>query len=206
MLSSRLRTITLSLFMSISPGMSISSSTLNFESSTALANKAQSQAEIDTIWMEKCIELANLAWQSNEVPVGAIIVDAEQNVIGWGYNQLITNHDPSAHAEITAIRTAGQSLLNYRLLDATVYVTLEPCIMCAGAMVHARLKRVVFGAFDQKTGAAGSYMDYFQQAGLNHYCEVSSGVLAEKTSSLLSDFFAMRRAQIKSEKRRKHRG
>jgi tRNA(adenine34) deaminase len=176
------------------------SKTLNFESTTALAIKAQEQADIDALWMEQCIELAKMAWQSNEVPVGAIIVDGEQNAIGWGYNQLITLCDPSAHAEIMAIRSAGQNVLNYRHLGATLYVTLEPCIMCAGALVHARLKRVVFGAFDTKTGAAGSYMDYFRQEGLNHYCEISSGVLADKTGQLLSDFFAMRRAQIKAEK------
>jgi tRNA(adenine34) deaminase len=180
--------------------MPISPKAINFESTTALAIKAQNQAEIDELWIEQCIELAKLAWQSNEVPVGAIIVDGEQNVIGWGYNQLITNHDPSAHAEIMAIRSAGQNVLNYRHLDSTLYVTLEPCIMCAGALVHARLKRVVFGASDKKTGAAGSYMDYFNQEGLNHYCEVKPGVLADKTGQLLSDFFAMRRAQIKSAK------
>lgn len=153
----------------------------------------------DQHFMQQAIALAQQAWQVGEVPVGAVLVKDGQ-VIGQGFNQPIGRHDPSAHAEMLAIREAARCLGNYRLLDTTLYVTLEPCPMCAGLLVHSRIKRLVFGAHDAKTGACGSFMDLLSQAGLNHRVEVTPGVLADACGTLLSDFFKWRRAQKKQEK------
>ena len=146
----------------------------------------------DEYWMEKALLLAEQAQQQGEVPVGAIIVRDNQ-IIGEGWNQPITNNDPTAHAEIQALRTASKNADNYRLPDATLYATLEPCVMCAGAIIHARIKRLVFSATEPKTGAAGSCFDIFNTPQLNHHVICDHGVLAEKSSSLLRAFFRSRR-------------
>lgn len=154
--------------------------------------------DADTVGMRLAIDQAHNALLVGEVPVGAVIVrrDADgTQVIATGYNRPITTHDPTAHAEIVALRHAATLLGNYRLPDCELYVTLEPCPMCAMAMLHARLKRVVFGAWDPKTGAAGSVVDLFAEARLNHHTDVRGGVLAEACGGLLRDFFAERRAR-----------
>ncbi|MBE2894802.1 tRNA adenosine(34) deaminase TadA [Pasteurellaceae bacterium NCTC 11878] len=153
--------------------------------------------------MEHALRLADLAEQQGEVPVGAVLIDAKGNILGEGYNSVIRLNDPSAHAEIQAIRQAGERMRNYRLLDTTLYVTLEPCAMCAGAIVHSRIKRLVFGANDPKTGAVGSRFHYFNDFIMNHLVEVRSGVLAEQCSGKLSHFFQRRRMEIKAQKKAK---
>ncbi|KMV72704.1 tRNA adenosine(34) deaminase TadA [Rosenbergiella epipactidis] len=151
----------------------------------------------DEKWMRHAIQLAQRAHTLGEVPVGAVLV-YQQHVIGEGWNLPINEHDPTAHAEIMAIRQGGQALGNYRLLDTTLYVTLEPCVMCAGAMIHGRIGRVVFGASDAKTGAAGSLVDILRYPGMNHQPTICGGVLAEECGALLSDFFRQRRAEKKA--------
>ena len=153
--------------------------------------------------MRLALDQALNAQLAGEVPVGAVIArhtDAGLQVIATGYNRPITTHDPTAHAEIVALRHAAQLLQNYRLPGCTLYVTLEPCAMCAMAMLHARLDRVVFAAADPKTGAAGSVADLFADPRLNHHTSVAGGVLAEPASALLRRFFAERRAQQKAER------
>ena len=142
--------------------------------------------------MRKALGLARRAQEEGEVPVGALVV-LEERVIGEGWNRPISASDPSAHAEIQAMRAAASARKNYRLVGATLYVTLEPCAMCVGAMFHARIRRVVFGAADPKTGAAGSVIDLFAQNRINHHALVQGGVLAAECGSLLSEFFASRR-------------
>lgn len=142
--------------------------------------------------MEKALALADQAQQQGEVPVGAIIVQDDE-MVGEGWNQPIMNHDPTAHAEIQALRAASKQAHNYRLPDATLYVTLEPCVMCAGAIVHARIKRLVFAASEPKTGAAGSCFDIFNAPQLNHHLLCEQGVLGEKSGDLLRTFFRNRR-------------
>ncbi|PIM54226.1 tRNA adenosine(34) deaminase TadA [Roseateles chitinivorans] len=146
----------------------------------------------DEYAMRLALDQAQNAWLVGEVPVGAVIMRAGQ-VIATGYNRPITTHDPTAHAEIVALRHAAQLLGNYRLPECELYVTLEPCAMCAMAMMHARLKRVVFAAPDPKTGVAGSVLDLFGQKQLNHHTALHGGVLAEASSKLLREFFAERR-------------
>ncbi|QPE16285.1 tRNA adenosine(34) deaminase TadA [Providencia rettgeri] len=158
------------------------------------------QIEIDEYWMQQAIELALKAQDLGEIPVGAVLVK-DNCLIASGWNRSIIDHNPTAHAEIIALQHAGQALSNYRLLDTTLYVTLEPCIMCAGAMIHSRISRVVYGAKDFKTGACGSYLNIMGQAGLNHYVDVTGGVLEKECSSMLSAFFKLRRAQKKEQKR-----
>ena len=174
----------------------------------------------DTDYMRAALDMASQALAAGEVPVGAVVV-LNGEIIGRGFNAPISRHDPSAHAEMMALREAAQRLGNYRLVDCELFVTLEPCLMCAGAIMHARIARLVYGASDPKTGACGSVVDAFGEfnpsqpplvrggelapsldkgrAGeglrLNHHTEVSSGVLAEQCGAMLSDFFAMRRAQ-----------
>jgi len=147
---------------------------------------------LDIFWMQRAIELARAAEQQGEVPVGAVIVKDEQ-IIGEGFNAPISNHDPSAHAEIQAIRAAAGALGNYRLLDSTLYITVEPCVMCAGAIVHARIREVVFGAREPRTGAAGSIVDIFQNETLNHRVLVRGGVMEKECAELLKNFFQQRR-------------
>lgn len=149
-------------------------------------------SEDDLKWMRHAINLARHGSQQDEVPVGAVIVKDNQ-LVGEGWNQPIGKHDPSAHAEIVALRAAGQTLQNYRLLDTTLYVTLEPCVMCAGAIIHARVGRVVYGASDPKAGAAGSVVNIFIEEKLNHHVSIEGGLLAEECGSLLSEFFQKRR-------------
>ena len=147
----------------------------------------------DTDWMAEAIEQARKAEDSGEVPVGAVLVSSSNQLLGRGFNQMIQHHDPTAHAEIQAIREASRQLNNYRLDDATLYVTLEPCPMCAGAIIHARLKRVVFGARDFKTGAAGSVCNLFHSHLSNHAVQVDEGVLQERCTTILTDFFRKKR-------------
>ena len=142
--------------------------------------------------MTEALALALAAKQADEVPVGAVVV-SEGRVIGRGFNAPIGSRDPSAHAEIQAMRAAALSLANYRLTGCTLYVTLEPCAMCAGAIQHARIARVVFGAADPKTGACGSVVDLFAEPLLNHHAHVEGGVLAQQCSELLTNFFRERR-------------
>jgi len=144
-------------------------------------------------FMAVALEQARLAWAEGEVPVGAVVVK-DGEIIATGYNRPIGGHDPTAHAEIVALRAAADKLGNYRLPGCELYVTLEPCIMCSGAMMHARLARVVFGATDPKTGACGSVVNLFSEEKLNHHTEVVGGVMAEEASAMLKAFFAERRA------------
>ncbi|KRB91431.1 tRNA adenosine(34) deaminase TadA [Noviherbaspirillum sp. Root189] len=146
----------------------------------------------DTIFMQQALSQAHNAWALGEVPVGAVVVK-DGEVIATGFNQPIGTHDPTAHAEVMALRAAATILGNYRLPGCELFVTLEPCAMCSGAMMHARLARVVFGASDPKTGACGSVVDLFAQEKLNHHTEIVGGVLAEECSALLRQFFAERR-------------
>lgn len=149
-------------------------------------------SEHDLHWMRHAMELAKQGQAAGEVPVGAVIIKNNQT-IGEGWNQPIGQHDPSAHAEMVALRAAGKTLSNYRLLDTTLYVTLEPCVMCAGAIIHARVSRVVFGAFDPKAGAAGSVVDIFANSSINHHVEVEGGLLADECGQLLTQFFRAKR-------------
>ncbi|MEZ3499485.1 tRNA adenosine(34) deaminase TadA [Pantoea sp. KPR_PJ] len=151
----------------------------------------------DEYWMRHALRLARLAWKQGEVPVGAVLVQGDR-VIGEGWNRPIGQHDPTAHAEIMALRQGGKVLENYRLLNTTLYVTLEPCVMCAGAMVHSRITRLVYGASDEKTGAAGSLIDVLGHPGMNHQITLHTGILAEECATMLSDFFRMRREQKKA--------
>ena len=146
----------------------------------------------DQIWMGLALEQARLAGTQGEVPVGAVVVK-DGEVIGRGFNQPISSHDPSAHAEMVAIRDASQRLGNYRLTDCDLYVTLEPCVMCSGAIFHARIRHVIFGATDPKTGVAGSVMNLYASTPLNHHADVRGGVLAAESGALLQSFFAARR-------------
>lgn len=148
--------------------------------------------------MRAALELARSAEQAGEVPVGAIVVK-DGVIIGRGFNAPISRHDPSAHAEMQALRDAAQHLGNYRLVGCELFVTLEPCVMCMGALFHARIARVVFGARDPKTGACGSVLDLFAEPRLNHHASVTTGVLAGECGQVLSDFFAARRAQQRNE-------
>ncbi|HEU4777682.1 MAG TPA: tRNA adenosine(34) deaminase TadA [Telluria sp.] len=146
----------------------------------------------DQDFMQLALQEAQRAWSLGEVPVGAVVVK-DGVVIATGCNQPIGQHDPTAHAEIVALRAAADKLGNYRLPGCELYVTLEPCVMCSGAMMHARLARVVYGAQDPKTGACGSVLDLFAQEKLNHHTEVVGGVLADEASAMLKAFFAERR-------------
>ena len=148
----------------------------------------------DQDWMLHALELADRAErEDDEIPVGALIINEGGELIAEAWNRNISQHDPSAHAEILAMRLAGEKIQNYRLLGCTLYITLEPCAMCAMAMIHARIKRVVFGAYDPKTGAAGSVFDLLQDPRHNHRIEVQGGVLAEIASKKLSDYFRAKR-------------
>lgn len=148
----------------------------------------------DQYWMRQALSLAQRAGLEGEIPVGALLV-ANGRVIGEGWNRPISECDPSAHAEIQALRVAGKQVSNYRLCDTTLYVTLEPCTMCAGAIIHARVARVVYGAYDPKTGAAGSVFDVLNSDRYNHSVECVGGVLAEECSAVLKGFFRARRGR-----------
>jgi tRNA(adenine34) deaminase len=148
--------------------------------------------EQDQIYMQAAMMLAEQAAQNGEVPVGAVLVK-DGEIIGRGSNAPISLNDPSAHAEILAIRDAANNIGNYRLVDCTLYVTLEPCAMCSGAIQHARIANLVYAASDPKTGACGSVVNLMAEAKLNHHTTVRTGVMAEEAASLLSDFFKQRR-------------
>lgn len=150
----------------------------------------------DQDWMLEALAQAKLARELGEVPVGAVVVRGDE-VVGRGHNRCITTSDPTAHAEVMALRDAASRLGNYRLDDCELFVTLEPCVMCSGAMFHARLKRVVFGAHDPKTGAAGSVIQLYANPAINHHAQVKGGVLEQECASLLQDFFAQRRKEAK---------
>lgn len=156
----------------------------------------------DKRFMKRAFELAEQAGSIEEIPVGAVVV-ANGEIIGEGYNQSITLNDPSAHAEMLAIRQAGQAINNYRMLDCTLYVTLEPCPMCAGLLVHSRIKKLIFATTDLKTGCAGSVFNLVANEQLNHQIEVQDGLMKEECSHLLSSFFQRRRAEKKAAKKAK---
>jgi len=150
----------------------------------------------DLRWMRQALALADRAeHQDDEIPVGALVVDAEGNVLGEGWNRNISEHDPSAHAEIMAMRQAGRALRNHRLVGCTLYVTLEPCAMCAMAMVHARVARLVYAATDPKTGAAGSVFDLLSDPRHNHRVEVVGGVMAAEAGARLTNYFRRKRGK-----------
>ncbi len=148
----------------------------------------------DELYMQEALRSAQRAMEAGEVPIGAVVV-CDSKIIARGHNRSISDNDPTAHAEILALRDAGSVIGNYRLSDCTLFVTIEPCPMCAGAMVHARLRRVVYGAKDPKTGADGSVMQVLNHPALNHRIEVGSGVLAGHCAELLQSFFRQRRAE-----------
>ena len=143
--------------------------------------------------MRKALEVAQTALKSSDVPVGAVVVDSSGEIIGSGFNRRELDKDPSAHAEIQVMRKAAKILANYRLVDCTLYVTLEPCVMCAGAIQHARIGQLVYGAHDPKTGACGSVVNLMTEEKLNHHTEVIAGILAEPCGEMLSQFFKRRR-------------
>jgi len=169
--------------------------------SISSVEKESSQACQDEEWMRYAYQLAERAEAIGEVPVGAVIV-LNGDVIGEGWNQSIQNNDPTAHAEILAIKAAGEAVGNYRLLNAELYVTLEPCPMCAGAMVHARVARVVYGASDFKTGAAGSVFNLVDDERLNHRLRIEGGILMDACSTQISAFFKKRRKAHKQKKKK----
>lgn len=148
----------------------------------------------DIAYMAMAIEQAKQAQTAGEVPVGAVVVDAGGMVIGRGANAVIGTHDPTAHAEIVALRQAAGAQSNYRLPGTTLYVTLEPCAMCLGALFHARIARIVFGAYDPKTGACGSKLDLTPRSGINFHAQIEGGLMATDCGALLSEFFKQRRA------------
>lgn len=149
-------------------------------------------SEQDHVWLNHAIDLAKRAEQLGEVPVGSVLI-SEGQIIGEGWNQVISNHDPTCHAEIVAIREAGKQLKNYRLVNATLYTTLEPCAMCVGAIVHARIARLVYGAPDPKSGAVDSAIQLANENFLNHRLEITQGVFAEECGAILKNFFKVRR-------------
>jgi len=152
--------------------------------------------ESDVRWMRHALALAQRAeHEDDEIPVGALVVDTQGNVVGEGWNRNIAEHDPSAHAEIMAMRQAGRALGNHRLVGCTLYVTLEPCAMCAMAMVHARIARLVYAAPDPKTGAAGSVFDLIADPRHNHRVEVQGGVLVDEAGALLTNYFRRKRGK-----------
>lgn len=152
----------------------------------------------DSDYMQQALVLARQAEAVGEVPVGAVVVKNGE-IIGSGFNAPISCRDPSAHAEMQALRDAAKHIGNYRLVDCELFVTLEPCLMCAGAIMHARIARVVYGANDLKTGACGSVLNVFAERRLNHHAEVRGGVLAEECGAMLSNFFTQRRARQKAQ-------
>ena len=154
-------------------------------------------SSVDIDFMTQALALAREAAAQDEVPVGAVVaLDGE--IVGQGFNQPIGRHDPTAHAEVMALRDAAARLGNYRLPGCTLYVTVEPCAMCAGAIQHARVARVVYGTVEPKTGACGSVVDLFAEARLNHHAEVSGGVMAEDCAEIVSDFFRRRREEVRA--------
>jgi tRNA(adenine34) deaminase len=157
-------------------------------------NAAETQPEADAAWMERALEQAALAAAAGEVPVGALVIK-DGEIIGRGHNRNLLDNDPTAHAEIVALRQAAARLGNHRLTGCTMVATIEPCSMCAGALIHARIARLVYGASDPKAGAAGSTLQVINHPGLNHRMEVTAGVLADNCSEILQNFFRQKRQQ-----------
>ena len=157
-------------------------------------NTVEMRPRDDTAWMELALEQAHLAEAAGEVPVGALVI-REGEIIGRGHNHNLLDNDPTAHAEIVALRQAAAHLGNHRLTGCVMFATIEPCPMCAGALIHARISRLVYGASDVKAGAAGSVLQVLNHPGLNHKMELTSGVLAEKCAELLQEFFRQKRQQ-----------
>jgi tRNA(adenine34) deaminase len=157
-------------------------------------NTAEMQPGVDAAWMERALEQAELAAAAGEVPVGALVI-RDGEIIGQGHNRNLLDNDPTAHAEIVALRQASARLGNHRLTGCTLVATIEPCSMCAGALIHARIGRLVYGASDPKAGAAGSTVQVINHPSLNHRMEVTSGVLAGKCSEVLQKFFRQKRQQ-----------
>lgn len=155
-------------------------------------NTVDMRSQDDAAWMEQALEQARLAAQAGEVPVGALVIK-DGEIIGKGHNRNLLDHDPTAHAEIVALRDAAKHVGNHRLGGCIVYATIEPCAMCAGALIHARVARLVYGASDPKAGAAGSVLQVLNHPGLNHKMEITAGVLVEKCSEILQDFFRRKR-------------
>ena len=155
-------------------------------------NAKHELSKTDELWMEEALRSAQRALEAGEVPVGAVLV-CEGRIVGRGWNHNIADHDPTAHAEVMALRDAGAAMGNHRLPDCELFVTIEPCAMCAGAMVHARIKRLIYGADDPKAGAVQSTMQVLDHPSLNHRVEVRSGVLAGRSAELLQTFFRSRR-------------
>jgi tRNA(adenine34) deaminase len=160
----------------------------------------ETQQSLDESFMREALAQADFAEEKGEVPVGAVVV-IDNEIVATGYNLSICNHDPTAHAELIAVRDAAARIENYRLIDATVYVTLEPCPMCAGMLVHARVKRLVYGAADYKTGACGSVYDIACSDKLNHVIDITPNVLADECADKISSFFKKRREQKKQAKK-----
>lgn len=175
-------------------------SLINSPLTLSVTQSAEEQKQLDLVFMQRAFALAQQAEQHDEIPVGAVVVH-QGKIIAEGFNQSIMLHDPSSHAEMNAIRQAGKLLNNYRLLDCTLYVTLEPCPMCAGLLVHSRIKRLVYACHDFKTGSAGSAFNLMNTAQLNHQVEVHSGVMQAQCSELLSAFFKRRRKEKKQAKK-----
>ena len=167
---------------------------MDIDPSVEISIKAESKSKLenDLNWMQYAYDLALRAQDEGEVPVGAVLIK-NNSMIGEGWNRPIINHDPTAHAEIIALRDAASKIQNYRLVDTTLYVTLEPCVMCAGAIVHARVKRVVFATVDPRTGAAGSVFSILNSSALNHKVDVDQGILATESAALLKSFFKDKR-------------
>lgn len=157
-------------------------------------NAVKMQPEADAAWMQRALEQAELAAAAGEVPVGALVIK-DGEIIGQGHNRNLLDNDPTAHAEIVALRQAAARLGNHRLIGCTMVATIEPCSMCAGALIHARIARLVYGAADPKAGAAGSTVQVINHPGLNHRMEVTAGVLAGKCSEVLQKFFRQKRQQ-----------
>ncbi len=164
------------------------------ESAAQSISLSQAQAEAEE-WMRLAIHEARLAEAAGEVPVGAVVVSPAGEILGRGNNRVLRTHDPSAHAEIVALRAAGAALGNYRLLDCLLVCTLEPCAMCAGALLHARIGRLIFASRDPKAGACGSVLEVLNHAALNHTVTITEGVLAAECSAMLSGFFRRRRQE-----------
>ncbi len=160
-------------------------------------NTVNTRPRDDVVWMELALEQARLAAEAGEVPVGALVIK-DGEMVGRGHNRNLLDHDPTAHAEIVALRQAAERLGNHRLGGCTVYATIEPCAMCAGALIHARVSRLVYGASDPKAGAAGSILKVLNHPGLNHQMEVTAGVLAQECSEILQAFFRQKRTRVES--------
>ncbi len=168
---------------------------MNLKKSSLVAPSLHDKQGGDIVFMRVALDLARQAWEVGEVPVGAVVVWGDE-IIGQGYNRPISAADPTAHAEVMAIRDAAQHIGNYRLTDCTLYVTLEPCTMCVGAIFHARITRLIYGAREPKTGACGSLIDLPADTRINHHLQIAGGVLAEEAGELLKKFFAQRRKVI----------